>query len=125
MNVPSWVYRQLSIVAWEFDDINNLGHNYLIGFIALLKCPHIMEDKSCRGYSFSREVNLLLKYDNYALKLFNLFSILELQGKKVRLKITIYTSKMRVHTCILLDRIFPSGHFMSMGVDNLVSLRYH
>ena len=82
-----------------------------------------MEDQSCRGYSFSREVNLLLKSENYALKIFNLFSIFEWQGGYVILKITIYPSNMRGVHIYTSGYIFQSGYFMTMGVDNLVGLR--
>ena len=39
-----------------------------------------MEDKSCIRDSFSREDNFLLKYENYDLKIFKLFFVIECQG---------------------------------------------
>ena len=40
----------------------------------------VLEEKYCMSYSFSREDNLLLKYDNSAMKIFKLSYILECQG---------------------------------------------
>ena len=47
-----------------------------------------MEENSCMRYSLSIEDNLPLKSDNSAMKIFNLFSVLEYQGDEVRLNIT-------------------------------------
>ena len=39
-----------------------------------------MEEKYCRRFSLSREDNFLLKYDNSAMKIFKLLSVIEYQG---------------------------------------------
>ena len=50
---------------------------------------------SIRIYSFSGEDNLLFKYENSAMKIFKFFSVLERQGRYVRLNRTVHTYKIR------------------------------
>ena len=80
INVSSCVDSRLSVVVKEFDEICNIGCNELFKFIIFLQCLHVLEEKSCGGYNSSREHNFLLKSENSDMKVFKLFSILELQG---------------------------------------------
>ena len=64
----------------ECDGVCHLRHNECFECIDILKCFHVLEYKSCRRYSFSREDNFLLKSDNSTTNIFKFFSVLELQG---------------------------------------------
>ena len=59
----------------------------------------LLQDNSGSIYSFSREVNLLLKSDNSAMKIFKLFYVIEYQGGWVIMKIIIHHSKI-MGTCM-------------------------
>ena len=80
MNVSSFLDRRFYVVVKECDDICNLGCNDCFEFVALLLCLNVLEEKYFRRYSFSREDTFLLKSENYAMKIFKLFSVLEIQG---------------------------------------------
>ena len=80
MNISPFVYSHFFVVAKECDEICHIGINEFFEFAALLKCLNVMGDKSCRRYSLSREDNLLLKSDNYAMKILILFSVIEFQS---------------------------------------------
>ena len=95
MNIPPCVDSLFSVVVKDCDDICHLGRNECFDFVAIWQCLHVLEEKSCRRYSFSREDNFLLKYEDYDMKIFKLFSVLEYQGGQVRLNITIHPSNMR------------------------------
>ena len=80
MNITPCVDRQFSIVFKECDEICHLDCNECFEFIAIWKCLHVPEDKSKRRNSLAIEENFLLEYDNYAMKIFKLFSVIECQG---------------------------------------------
>ena len=80
INVYPCVHSQISVVVKKCDDIYHFFSNECLDFIAILQCLLVLEEKYCRRYSFSREVYFLLKSDNYAMKIFNLLSVLEFQG---------------------------------------------
>ena len=80
MNVLPYEDNQFSIFVKECDYIYHLGCNECLEFIDIWKPLHVLESKYCRRDSFSIEVNFLLKYENYAMKIFKLFSSLEYQG---------------------------------------------
>ena len=80
MNVSSYVDSRFYVVVKECDEIYNLERNEWFEFVALWKCLHVLEEKSYRRYSFSREDNFLLNSENYSMKTLKLFSVLEHQG---------------------------------------------
>ena len=79
MNIYPYVDIQFSVVVNECDDMFNLGRNECFEFIAIWQCLHVLEEKSYKRKSFSRADNFLLKYDNYAMQIFKLFSVIEFQ----------------------------------------------
>ena len=80
MNVSSCIDSRLFIVVKEGDEICHLLRNKSSEFLNLCQCLHVLEEKSGRGDNFSREHNFLLEYENLAMKIFKLFSIVESQG---------------------------------------------
>ena len=80
MNVSSCIYSRFSVFVKEGDEIFHLWCNKISEFITLFQCLHVLEKKSGRGDSFSREHNFLLESENPAMKIFKLLSILEGQG---------------------------------------------
>ena len=63
---------------------SNMMRSVIMGAIndlilLLFLCLRVLEEKYCRRYIFSRDSNFLLKSDNYTMKIFKLFSDLELQ----------------------------------------------
>ena len=79
MDTPPCVDIQFYVVVRDHDEIFHIGRNECLEIIAILKFICVTEEKYCRRYSLSREDNLSLKSDNYAMKIFNLFSVLEFQ----------------------------------------------
>ena len=61
-----------SVIMGAINDLNDL-------ILLLFLCLCVLEEKYCRRYIFSRDSNFLLKSDNYTMKIFKLFSDLELQ----------------------------------------------
>ena len=80
MNVSSCVDSIFSVVVKERDDICHIGRNECFDFVAIWQCLNVLEDKSCRKYSFSREDNLLSKSNDYSMNIFNLLYIIERRG---------------------------------------------
>ena len=64
----------------EFDEICHLRCNECFEFITILQYLRVMEEKSCRRYSFSIKDNFLLKSENSDIHIFKLFSVIECQG---------------------------------------------
>ena len=77
MNIYPYVNRQFLVAVKECDDMCHLGRNECFVFINLWQWINVLEYKSCRRYTFSREYNFLLKSENYAMKIFKIFSVLE------------------------------------------------
>ena len=94
MNISACVDSQFSVVIKDFDEIYHLGRNECLNFIALCKCLSVLEEKSCRGYSFLRDDNFLLKYENCSMKIINFFSVIEYMGGYLILNITIHPYNM-------------------------------
>ena len=123
MNISLCVESLFTVIVKECDDIYNLGCNEWFEFVAIWQWLHVLEDKSYRRYSLSREDNFLLKSDNSAMKIFYLFSVIECQGGQVRLNITIHPFKIRgaqidstINNCLSWD-------LMIMSAYNLVGFR--
>ena len=81
MNVSSCIDSRFSVLVKEVDEICHIWRNKISEFINICQCLHVLEEKSVRGDNFSIENNLILEYDNPAMKIFKLFSILEGQGE--------------------------------------------
>ena len=71
------VDRWFSVIVKECDEIFHLRRNECLEFIVILLCLSVLVEKSCMREIFSREVNLLLKSDNYDITIFNLFYFLD------------------------------------------------
>ena len=120
-----YIYSRFSVVVKECDEIRHLWRNKCFEFISIWKSLNVMEDKSCRRYILSKKDNSLFKSDNYDMKIFDLFSVLELQGGYSRLKITINTYNMRGAWMDKSGYNCPSWDFTIMSVYNLVGLGCH
>ena len=68
MDVSSCVDSIFSVLVKECDEIFHLGRDECFEFVALLICLRLLEEKSCRRYSFSREDYFMSKSDNSAMK---------------------------------------------------------
>ena len=75
INFSSCVDSQFSVFVKESHDIGECFE-----LVALSQYLHVPEEKSCRRDSFYIEDNFLLKYDNYAMKIFNFVFVFEHQG---------------------------------------------
>ena len=53
MDNPPCVDIQSSVVVKEHDDIFRIGRNECLELIAICKCLCVIEENSCRRYSFS------------------------------------------------------------------------
>ena len=60
-----------------------------------MKCICVLENKSCRRDVFPRDIDFFLKFEDHAIKITEMFYLIEGQGDQFRLEITIYASKMR------------------------------
>ena len=76
MNISLCVDSRFFVVVKECDLIYNLGKKISLGFIDIWPFFSVLEYKSFKIDSLSIEVNLLLKYDNYATKIFKLLSVI-------------------------------------------------
>ena len=80
MNVSSRIDSRFSVVVKEGGEICHIWRNKSSEFLTLCHCFHVLEEKSGRGDNFYRENNFFLEYENPAMKIFKLLSILEVQG---------------------------------------------
>ena len=80
MNVSSRIDSRFSVVVKEDDEICHLWCNKSSDFLTICKCLNVMENKSVRGDTLSREHNFLLESENPAMNIFKLFPIIEGQG---------------------------------------------
>ena len=80
MNVSSCIDIIFYVIVKEVDEIYHIGRNERSEFITILQCLHVLEYKSGRRENFSRYHNFLLESENYAMKIFNLFSVIDVQG---------------------------------------------
>ena len=77
MYIPPCVYSQFSVVVREHDEIFHISLNECLEIIAILQCLFVIEEKSCRRCSLSRDDNLPLKFEKSAMKISKLLSVLE------------------------------------------------
>ena len=80
MNVYSCIEIRFSVLIKEGDEICHLWRNKISKLFTICQFFHLLEEKSGRGDNFSRENNFLLESENPAVKIFELFSIIEGQG---------------------------------------------
>ena len=80
MNVSSLIDSIFSVDVREGDEICHIWRNKSSAFLTLFQCLHVLEEKSGRGDNLSIDRNFLLESENPAIKIFNLFYILEGQG---------------------------------------------
>ena len=79
MNTPPCVDIQFYVVVGKYDDICHLGCNECLDFIAIRQCLNVLEEEYFRRDGLSVEDNFLLKYDSYAMEIFNLFYVIKFQ----------------------------------------------
>ena len=79
MIVLPCIYSQFYFFVNGCDDICHRERNECLEFITILQCLHVLECNYLSGKSFSREVNLLLKYENYAMKIFKCSTLLNVR----------------------------------------------
>ena len=60
MNLTPCADSRFSVVVRECDEICHIELNECLEFIDISQCLNVLEEKSCRRDSFSREVNFLL-----------------------------------------------------------------